>query len=291
MKLWIPKCGDALVLDEDWTFTLHGEYRNADVWKVIEDERSFQRAKRNFYQTEKDGMRPLKKTLDVTFPKGVELVVDRVYIRQQGDEFASVTFIVKDHPNFDFVGGRFWAKLDQVNEVVCTPTSTNNPVGGFAKRSYRKPKKTKKEIEKAEQKAEQAKVSQEAILNSVNAIAKACAGTAFTSHVDTVAQEAERLFNNAAANSWYVQNAMNNWWTSASGITVGSKQEHVQAMTSACRYKGQSSWKTSGSKKNADGTYTRRFSYVYHFGDVRVEVKEGFHVTTDGTKVINIKPV
>lgn len=286
MKLWIPKCGDALVLDEDWTFTLHGEYRNEDVWKVVEDEAAFKRAKKNFCQQERDGMRPLKKSTDVTFPKGAELVVDRVYIRQKDYDYASVTFIVKNHPNFDFVGGRFWAKLDQVNEVVCTPTSTNNPVGGFAKKSYRKPKKTKKEIEKAEQ----AKVSQEAILNSANAIAKACAGTAFTSHVDTVAQEAERLFNNVAASSQYVQN-LHNWWTAWPGITVGSKQEHVKKMTLECWHKGQSPWKTSGSKKNPDGTVTRRFSYSYYFGDVQIKPIPGFYVTTDGTKVINIKPV
>jgi hypothetical protein len=30
MKIWIPKRGDEVRLDQDWTFTLHPEYRNTD---------------------------------------------------------------------------------------------------------------------------------------------------------------------------------------------------------------------------------------------------------------------
>jgi hypothetical protein len=77
--------------------------------------------------------------VDVTLPAGAALTVDRIYVRKGVDAYNSLTFWLKKpaklkkpkkgepvppvDPNHEFltkIGGvRFWAKLPEVNQIVC----------------------------------------------------------------------------------------------------------------------------------------------------------------------------
>lgn len=134
MKIWIPKCGDAVVLDASWNFMLHDEHRNAELWKAL-----------STLAREREWNTPRAAPFAVTFIAGTELVFDRIYIRQNNDEFASVTFIVKNAADENLIGCRFWVKLEDVNTMECHATSVDNPVGGFAKAQYKAALKEKKD--------------------------------------------------------------------------------------------------------------------------------------------------
>ncbi len=51
----------------------------------------------------------IKDSIPVSLPAGTVLMVDRIYIRQGREDWSSVTFKVPK--------GRFWAKLDEVNNM------------------------------------------------------------------------------------------------------------------------------------------------------------------------------
>lgn len=108
-KLYIPKIGDELVLAQPWTFTVYSEYRNKSLLQLMG------RVLMG-WETKSIGT--------YTFPVGTRLVVDRIYIRQGGDEYYSVTFRAKDYTTTKQTGKfkdktvRFWAKLDDVNTMV-----------------------------------------------------------------------------------------------------------------------------------------------------------------------------
>lgn len=122
MRLHIPKCGDAAKLVSSWTFELQPEYRNEAFYNT------WNGTLRADWQPEKRG---------ITLEAGTELVFDRVYIRQHADEFASVTFIIKEAFFAKLVGERFWVKLEDANRLELDYTSSDNPVGGLAKRTYK----------------------------------------------------------------------------------------------------------------------------------------------------------
>lgn len=67
-------------------------------------------------------MTPNKAT-EVTLPANTLLTVDRIYVRQGVEDYNSVTFRIKkgDCPDAKFGGIRFWAKLYDVNTIVCFP--------------------------------------------------------------------------------------------------------------------------------------------------------------------------
>jgi len=80
--------------------------------------------------------------IDVCFPERTILAVDRVFIRKGLDAYDSLTFCIKKPPKlkkqkkgappliitpeYEFLqkvgGGRFWAKLADVNKIVCEIT-------------------------------------------------------------------------------------------------------------------------------------------------------------------------
>ena len=128
MKIWIPKCGDAVRLTKDWNFKLHEEYRNKDVWMLFAGS---EMPERN-WRVERELLQ-----LDCLMPARTELVFDRLYIRQDNDEYASATFMIKEHQDDRYIGERFWVKLVDANTIECETTSTGNPVGGFAKNVYK----------------------------------------------------------------------------------------------------------------------------------------------------------
>lgn len=95
MRLYIPHLRDRIKLTEDWTFDLHREGRNTDLLAVAGEEWNY-------------NMPPVPYTMSA----GTVLSIDRIYIRNGQRGFDSVTFrdVNRKH--------RFWAKLDDVNNIV-----------------------------------------------------------------------------------------------------------------------------------------------------------------------------
>lgn len=124
MRMFIPPISMKFRLLADWTFPLVSEGRNATLWAALvgpipqRDWRGWPESGRGY------SMHP------VTIPAGTELTVSRIYIRQGGKEFDSVTFnLIKWGGPEDFKKGgpsrwggtrkgtRFWAKLEYVNRI------------------------------------------------------------------------------------------------------------------------------------------------------------------------------
>ena len=61
--------------------------------------------------------------LEVLMPARTILSFDRIYIRKGVEAYDSVTFRIHKKkgncPNENFLGTRFWAKLNDVNNIVC----------------------------------------------------------------------------------------------------------------------------------------------------------------------------
>jgi hypothetical protein len=86
MRLFIPTIGQILELEKEWTVELKKEYRND---KMIEAHGA-----------------------NITFPVKTQFAVDRIYIRQGGRDYDSVTFRTVTEPK-----GRFWVSLSKANEI------------------------------------------------------------------------------------------------------------------------------------------------------------------------------
>ena len=121
MNLYIPELGTVLVLAKDWTFHVENEKRNAGLAVVMGRKADKDSYYWPFGSTDNpfiEGRWGGRQQVPVdpgpyTFPKGTELVVDRIYIRKGNEEFSSVTFVTRH-------GGkqlRFFAKLDDVNRM------------------------------------------------------------------------------------------------------------------------------------------------------------------------------
>lgn len=140
-RLFVPALGSMLILSEDWTFKLFFESRNSGLIKELYEGDN----KKNYYWADdfKDDPRfrimkaideeQLENTyssfratnscdqpyLEVTFPKNVTLIVDRIYIKRGGEAFNSITFRTgKFKDNKKISKKRFWAKLQDVNKIV-----------------------------------------------------------------------------------------------------------------------------------------------------------------------------
>ena len=96
---------------EPWTFTLHREYRNKSMFKLLKDTST------NVYS---GPSRP------VTLSPGTALAVDRIYIRQNNTEYDSITFRLLSCPGIkvptkESFGkksiARFWVKLAECNGI------------------------------------------------------------------------------------------------------------------------------------------------------------------------------
>lgn len=161
MRLYVPQPGEAAILLQPWTFTLHPEHRNVDF------HHAFDPSEPNWGTWQPyplRGMNGLPK--QITLPVGTELVFDRVYVRQGAEEYASLTFVVKACPTEAIVGERFWAKLDDANAMDIERTTSGNPIGAFARGAYRKAIKEAKDPELARtnaQKRADMKASKEAL--------------------------------------------------------------------------------------------------------------------------------
>lgn len=135
MNLWIPDIGDQIRLTEDWEFPLFRERRNDTMMTRVNP------------TIPPAGYSRCEESVGCCLPAGTVLKIDRVYIRSGAQKaWSSITFYVKFHPgdkdrpkyrkqiryatdrptNIDptpqkLKGGRFWAKLANVNEIVCEP--------------------------------------------------------------------------------------------------------------------------------------------------------------------------
>lgn len=262
MKLWIPKCGDAALLVGDWTFSLQSEYRNNDLYDMLKGQKPSDKKYSRWYDSHGSN-------ITVTFAVGTELVFDRIYIRQgKGmDDFASVTFIIKEHADEKLVGERFWVKLDQANKLDISPTTSDNPVGGFAKQRYKSKIKDRNDptgAAKKVAKATQAKASKEELEAVREACRRECADpkSKHAQHVqDIIIAVAKHGKNKTPRPAFYS-------WT------------HIRECMTAPSYNGiPTVWcSTTGTEKCADGTKVRNMSFWFdnrHWGGFQVHVKDG----------------
>jgi hypothetical protein len=109
-RFYVPHLGTRIILAEDWTFSLFPESRNHSLWEVVTDVQ--------MYTNWRD---PNPDPVMVTFPKGAEFSVDRIYIRKGAKVFDSVTFrSIKgscgDQKKLE--KKRFWAKLADVRNMI-----------------------------------------------------------------------------------------------------------------------------------------------------------------------------
>jgi len=120
--MFIPNCKTELVLTEDWTFELYYESRNDALLKCFGFYPLDQERGGGWWRYVQDGSRyprTLRKAT-VTLLAGTIMRVDRVYIRQgTTDTYDSLTFWIKKRSKKQTINGRFWAKLADVNRMVC----------------------------------------------------------------------------------------------------------------------------------------------------------------------------
>jgi hypothetical protein len=123
-RLFIPACGDRLVLAAPWEFTLYFERRNLNFAKALGliDPESRQWS---VYEDPPPGQRyggSLKRA-QVSLPAGLVLECDRVYIRafsksalKDDKDYDSITWkVVKNGKTAQKL--RFWAKLSQCLDI------------------------------------------------------------------------------------------------------------------------------------------------------------------------------
>lgn len=115
IRFCIPALRTKLVLAEPWTFTVYNEYRNHSLYEILGHQQT--------YQHEEYGV----DIGNCTLPKGTNLSVDRIYIRNGKSDYDSVTFRIASCPEARFHKKkiRFWAKLADVNAIKCYPIGSD----------------------------------------------------------------------------------------------------------------------------------------------------------------------
>ena len=120
-RITIPTIGSDLILAEPWAFMLFHEGRNSKFLEVL----GFEYGQGTEIDTGRTGWNgnKIKDTAsEVVLPTGTRLKVARIYIKNGVGAFDSVTFSIRKGgwPNDKKKSGRFWAKLNDVNRIVCT---------------------------------------------------------------------------------------------------------------------------------------------------------------------------
>lgn len=102
MKMMIPPLGARIRLTANWSFDLHYDYRNENVYELFG---VFQHLRGAIAGYEEDAYPPLhrigsadKEPARATLPAGTLLTLDRYYIRQGTGDFDSVTFALPSQP-------------------------------------------------------------------------------------------------------------------------------------------------------------------------------------------------
>lgn len=123
MKLYVPACGDRIVLSAPWEFPLYLEHRNVRFAQA----RGLLSEKVGRYESFWDGERYSGRfrRVQVTLEAGTVIECDRVYIRSFNkshvkveEDFDSITWKVMrgDRPAKN---QRFWVKLSDCNGLEC----------------------------------------------------------------------------------------------------------------------------------------------------------------------------
>jgi len=255
MRLHIPRTGDGARLLSDWDFALHQDWRNRQFHDTI---RGLGASCGGSWQTG-----PAH-----TLPAGTELVFDRVYIRQDKDEFASVTFVIKEHPTRDdMVGERFWVKLDDANRLEIELTGSDNPVGGFAKATY--------------QALLQARRSPEAAKRQEDASASRKALAAARDYARELCSAMSSLNRSSFEVQLHVEGIINAVLADEPHVSTTRAQDVRWKMTNPPRTKASMESWHSRSTVNKDGSVTRDLRFVW-----RTKKKyAGFRLTMSGTEV------
>jgi hypothetical protein len=136
MKLFIPELGTKLTLTQPWDFKLYNEDRNSSLlkaWDLYNDpefDAACDAVRNNprYDWARKDSNERMSYFLgdynwDVTLDTGTELVVDRIYIRKGLSDWSSMTFRITETTDPDLAKQkkrRFWAKLNDCNQIECT---------------------------------------------------------------------------------------------------------------------------------------------------------------------------
>lgn len=113
-RIFVPTLGTEVTLAAEWSFRLFYERRNEPLGTALgivpPNTNRYDRGW--LYSPEKDEF------IQVTLPVGTILKVHRLYMRQGGEDFNSMTFTAK------LPGAkkkpRFWAKLDDCHEMEFT---------------------------------------------------------------------------------------------------------------------------------------------------------------------------
>lgn len=124
MRLFIPKVGDVLTLSESWTFIVWSESRNEKLGTllgVFDKTKHYREARwkgQENSEYEYKGVAEVASTT-CTLPEDTQLKIDRLYVRKGvTSECNSVSFFIYNHPNKKFNKVRFWAKLEDVNNII-----------------------------------------------------------------------------------------------------------------------------------------------------------------------------
>jgi hypothetical protein len=105
MQLFIPTIGTKLKLEAEWSFTIIAAGRNDSLLRAA-----------GLGAIANHGVMYKDKTVGkVTLPKDTVLTVDRIYIRQGKKDYDSITFVVRDSPQFGNKRARFFVRLSEVN--------------------------------------------------------------------------------------------------------------------------------------------------------------------------------
>ena len=246
MKIWIPKCGDAIALERDWLFNLHYEYRNTHFAEVMRP--------RQWPKTFNYRSTPPKNLLMCLHEKTV-LVFDRIYIRQDADDFASVTFIIKHSENDELVGERFWVTLGDVNTIEAYFESSDNDVGIGAQNHYKNVLKDTKDPQRIVKRAE--KAAKDAALASAKATcANEIAKSAWSNLRIEIATE---LYKKAKAehDKWHINSTNWRYYKTVEAfeqnIILGSMQQG--------NYETNGGWRCISTKRLPNDVVQRNFSF------------------------------
>lgn len=117
VQFCIPPLNTMVALAEDWQFAVFYEYRNKKMIEAAGLDKPIG------YRWDHYG----EELGTVTLPKGTRLAVDRIYVRRGKTEFDSITFRIKECPDPKFKKIRFWAKLRDVNRIICYPIGSEVP--------------------------------------------------------------------------------------------------------------------------------------------------------------------
>lgn len=151
-KLLIPNLGTVLLVKKNWTFRVFFEQRNIGLWEsilgykgsywsnvfynnggfksedfeggaipkeILYEKALSEKELESAYSSYKATRRKDEPYFLLTIPKNTQLKVERIYVRNGGEAFASVTFrVTKNCPDKKLASKRFWAKLSEANELV-----------------------------------------------------------------------------------------------------------------------------------------------------------------------------